>query len=350
MTQPDTLRIALVAPVAECVSSHHSGSIETATDLLVNGLTERGHDVTLFATESSKTSARLHAIFQDGYNDNSEMWPWELCELLNIAAAIEEAARFDLIHCQAKYAPLAIAFQQLSKTPLVHTVHHSPTPSEVKLWRQHADAPFIAISQYQAKQLENLDVLGVVHHAIDSKDFPFESAPDDYLLFLGRFTPEKGILEAITAARRTRMPLMLAAAENAYYREHIAPLVDGTHVTYCGEVTGKQKARLIGQAQALLYPVQAAEPFGLVLAEAMVCGTPVAAFRKGAVGELIDEGITGHTYDTLEELTSGLSDVIKIDREHVRKRALDKFSVARMIDQYLAIYSSVIQKRQTPNR
>jgi len=350
VTQQQTLRIALVAPVAESVSSLHSASIETATDLLVRGLTGRGHDVTLFATESSKTPAHLHAIFQDGYNDNSEMWPWELCELLNIAAAIEQAAQFDLMHCQAKYAPLAIAFQQLSETPLVHTVHHSPTPSEVKLWRQRVDAPFIAISQHQAEQLKNLDVLGVVHHAIDSNNFPFEGTPGDYLLFLGRFTPEKGVLEAITAAKRAKIPLILAAAENAYYREHIAPLVDGTHVTYCGEVTGKQKARLIGQAKALLYPVQAAEPFGFVLAEAMVCGTPVAAFRKGAVGELIDEGITGHTYDTLEELTSGLSHVVKIDRENVRKRALDKFSVDRMIDQYLVIYSSVIQKRQTRNR
>ncbi len=350
MTRQETFRIALVSPVAEPVSSRHAASIETATDLLVKGLIGRGHDVTLFATESSKTPAHLHAIFQDGYNDNSEMWPWELCELLNIAAAIEQAAQFDLIHCQAKYAPLAIAFQHLSETPLVHTVHHSPTPSEVKLWRQRVDAPFIAISRHQAEQLENLDVLGIVHHAIDSKKFSFESTPDDYLLFLGRFTPEKGVLEAIAAARRTNMPLILAAAENAYYREQIAPLVDGTHVTYCGEVTGKKKARLLGQAQALLYPVQAAEPFGLVLAEAMVCGTPVAALRKGAVGELIDEGITGHTYDTLEEFTSGLSNVIKIDRENVRKRALDKFSVDRMIDQYLAIYSSVIQKRQTRNR
>tara|TARA_B100000029_G_scaffold328769_1_gene321106 strand:- start:647 stop:1699 length:1053 start_codon:yes stop_codon:yes gene_type:complete len=349
MTLQQTLRIAMVAPVAESVSSRHSASIETATDLLVKGLAGRGHDVTLFATESSRTPAHLHAIFQDGYNDDAELWPWELCELLNISAAIEQAAQFDLIHCQAKYAPLAIAFQQLTETPLVHTVHHSPTPSEVKLWKQRPDAPFIAISQHQAEQLKNLDVLGVVQHAVDPEKFTFESTPADYLLFLGRFTPEKGVLEAIAAARRAKMRLMLAATENTYYREYIAPFVDGKHVTYCGEVIGNEKSRLIGQAQALIYPVQTAEPFGLVLAEAMVCGTPVAALNRGAVGELIDEGITGHAYNTLEELTPGLSNVIKLDRESVRKRALDKFSVDRMIDQYLAIYLSVIQKHLTRN-
>ncbi|MEE3202022.1 MAG: glycosyltransferase family 4 protein [Acidobacteriota bacterium] len=350
MTQPQTLRIAQVAPVAQSVPSRHAGSIETTTDLLVQALIARGHDVTLFATESSTTPARLHATFTHGYNEDSELWPWELCELLNVAAAIERAKQFDIIHCQAEYAPLAIAFQQLSETPLVHTVHHSPSPSEVKLWARHGNALFIAISQHQAKQLTNLDVRGVVHHAIDIKNFPFGSAPDDYLLFLGSFTPEKGVLEAIATAKHTNLRLILAAAENDYYREHIAPFVDGTHVTYCGEVTGQAKARLIGQARALLYPVQAAEPFGLVLAEAMTCGTPVAALRKGAVGELIDEGVTGRSYDTLEELISGLSSVITLNRKAVRTHAEQKFSIDRMVDQYLAIYSSVIKNHQTRPR
>ena len=350
MTQPQTLRIAQVAPVAQSVPSHHSGSIETTTDLLVQGLTARGHDVTLFATKSSTTPARLHATFTKGYNEDSELWPWELCELLNIAAAIEQAKQFDIIHCQAEYAPLAIAFQQLSETPLVHTVHHNPTPSEAKLWAQHGSAPFIAISKHQAAQLTDLDVLGVVHHAIDIEQFPFEGSPDNYLLFLGRFTPEKGVLEAITAAKRTNLRLLLAAAENDYYREHIASFVDGTHVTYCGEVTGPAKAKLIGHARALLYPVQEAEPFGLVLAEAMACGTPVAALRKGAVGELIDEGITGRTYNTLEELTYGLPSVLTLNRQNVRTRAEQQFSIERMINQYLAIYSSVLKKHDTRSR
>ena len=191
MKQPRTLRIAQVAPVAQSTPPHHSGSIETTTDLLTLGLIARGHDVTLFATESSTTTARLHATFAHGYNEDSELWPWEFCELLNISAAIERAKQFDIIHCHAEYAPLAIAFQQLSETPLVHTVHHSPMPSEVRLWARNGKAPFIAISRHQAKQLTNLEVLGVVHHAVDIKTFPFEDTPEDYLLFLGRFAPEK---------------------------------------------------------------------------------------------------------------------------------------------------------------
>ena len=350
MKQPRTLRIAQVAPVAQSVPPHHSGSIETTTDLLTRGLIARGHDVTLFATESSTTTARLHATFVHGYNEDSELWPWEFCELLNISAAIERAKQFDIIHCHAEYAPLAIAFQQLSETPLVHTVHHSPMPSEVRLWARNGNAPFIAISRHQAKQLTNLKVLGVVHHAIDIENFAFEDTPEDYLLFLGRFSPEKGVLEAITTARRTNIRLILAAAENDYYREHIASLVDGTHVAYHGEVTGTTKAKLVGQARALLYPIQTAESFGLVLAEAMACGTPIAALRLGAVDELIDEGVTGIAYDTLEELVCGLPRVLTLDRKAVRARAEQKFNTDRMIDQYLDIYSSVIRSHSTRHR
>ena len=143
------------------------------------------------------------------------------------------------------------------------------------------------------------------------------------------------------------MRLILAAAENDYYREHIASFVDGTHVAYHGEVTGTTKARLVGQARALLYPIQAAESFGLVLAEAMACGTPVAALRRGAVNELIDDGVTGGAYDTLEELVCGLASVLTLDRKAVRARAEQKFNIDRMVDQYLDIYSSVIRNQST---
>ena len=178
-----------------------------------------------------------------------------------------------------------------------------------------------------------------MHHAVDPATLPYRPAPDDYLLFLGRFTPGKGVVEAIYAARRTGLRLLLAAAENDYYREVVAPLVDGDRIVYRGEVDPPARAALLGGARALLYPVQADEPFGLVLAEAMTCGTPVAALDRGAVGELVDDGVTGGVFDRLEDLVAGLSRITTLDRARVRARALERFLPDRMAEGYAAIYS-----------
>ena len=249
------MRIAMVAPVAQAVPPTKSGSVETLTALLTEGLVARGHDVTLFATATSVTSARLQAIYEYGYHEDTSMWPWELCELLNLAAAVECAGAFDLIHYQAEYTPISLAFTRVSSTPVLQTVHHAPTPPEVTLWSRYPDAPFVAVSQAQANLLAGLNVVAIIHHAVDTSTLAFQPDPDDYLLFLGRFTAGKGVLEAIEVARRTNRRLILAATENDYYREIVAPLVDGRQVVYAGEVDQAGKAELLGGARALLYPV-----------------------------------------------------------------------------------------------
>ena len=335
------MRIALVAPVAQSVPPARSGSIETVTDLLAQGLVARGHDVTLFATGSSETPATLHATFRDGYHADTSLWPWELCELFNLAAAVERTAAFDVIHAQAEYAPLGLAFARLSKTPIVQTVHHWPTDAEVALWSHYPEAPFIAVSAAQARRLHGLSVAGVVLHAVDPAALPFRPEPDDYLLFLGRFTPGKGVIEAIDTARRSGMRLVLAAAENDFYREAVAPLVDGDRVVYRGEVDPLARAALLGGAQVLIYPVQADEPFGLVLAEAMTCGTPVAALDRGAVGEIVDEGITGGVFGSQEHLVTGLPRIAALDRARVRARALERFHPDRMVEEHVGIYAGL---------
>lgn len=332
----------MVAPVAQSVPPPRSGSIEAVTALLVDGLVERGHEVTLFATGGSRTNARLHAVFPRGYNEDDSIWPWELCELLNLSAAVEHAASFDVLHYQAEYAPLGLAFGGLSAAPLLQTVHHAPTASEVALWARHPDAPFIAISHAQAASLAGLNVVATIHHAVDPSALPFRSDADDYLLFLGRFTEGKGVLEAIEAARRSGTRLILAAAENEYYRAVVAPLVDGREVEYAGEVRAEAKAGLLGGARALLYPVRDPEPFGLVLAEAMMCGTPVAALDGGAVAELVEPGSTGMVFSTIDELVSGLSDVTRLDRARVRERAVARFGPDRMVDAHVDVYSALV--------
>ena len=347
-TQP--MRIAVVGPVAQSIPPTRSGSVEAVTALLTDGLVAKGHEVTLFATGSSSTTARLHATFPLGYHEDTSLWPWELCELLNLAAAIERAAAFDVIHYQAEYAPISLAFTRLSPIPVLLTLHHAPTPPEVALWSRYPEAPFVAISAAQEQLLAGLNVVGTIHHAVDTTTFVLRTEPDDYLIFLGRFTEGKGVVQAIEVARRSGLRLMLAAAENDYYRSVVAPLVDGQRVVYAGEVDLAAKVSLLGGARALLYPVQSSEPFGLVMAEAMACGTPVAALGKGAAVELVDDGVTGGIFDSLNALVDGLPRVLALDRNGVRGRAVERFGPDRMVDAHIEVYSRLVTERHRAER
>ena len=339
------MRIAHVAPVATSVPPPKSGSVETMSSLLTEGLVARGHDVTLFATADSKTTATLHAIYPHGYRHDEHMWPWELYEMLNLTAAVERSASFDLIHYEAEYYPMSLAFARLSPTPILQTLHYAPSEPEIKLWSLYPEAPFVAISNEQARLLAGLNVIGTVLHGIDTGAFRFHEQPDDYLLFLGRFTEGKGVLQAIEIARRVGIRLILAAAEDEYYRERVAPHVDGTQIIYAGEADLSAKIQLYGGARALLYPVQSPEPFGLVLAEAMACGTPVAALDRGAVREVVDDGVTGFVFQSLDQMTSGLSRVFELDRHRVRERAVARFGAERMVDEYIKVYQHVVNTR-----
>jgi glycosyltransferase involved in cell wall biosynthesis len=345
-----TLRIAQVAPVAQAIPPAQSGSVESVTSLLVDGLLSRGHDVTLFATGSSVTRAKLHATFATGYHADPELWPWELCELFNLAAAVERAASFDIIHYQAEYYPMSLAYGRLSPVPILQTLHHAPSAAEVAVWSRYPEAPFVAVSRTQANLLHGLNVVATIHHAVDTETFRFRERPDDYLLFLGRFTPGKGVLSAIDIARRVRMRLLLAAAPNDYYRDVVSPLVDQRQIVYVGEVARHEVAALAGGARALLYPVQAAEPFGLVLAEALASGTPVAAFDCGAVCELVEPGVTGGVFESVDALVDGLPEVLALDRSRVRARAVERFSPARMVDAYVNVYQQLVTATRLARR
>jgi len=319
------------------------------TSLLTEGLVGRGEDVTLFATADSRTKAKLHAIYPHGYWHDEHMWPWELYEMLNLAAAVERAPEFDLIHYEAAYYPMSLAFARLSPTPIVQTLHHSPSRAEVNLWSRYPEAPFVAISKEQGHLLSGLNIVATVLHGIDTDSFVFREKPDDYLLFLGRFTEGKGVLQAIEIARRVGLRLVLAAAEDAYYRQNVAPHVNGTSVVYFGEADYEAKVKLYGGARALLYPIQAREPFGLVLAEAMACGTPVAALDRGAVTEVVDQGVTGIVFQDLDEMANGLSRVFDLDRRRVHERAVARFGVKRMVGEYVAVYQRIVEAARHGN-
>jgi glycosyltransferase involved in cell wall biosynthesis len=273
-----------------------------------------------------------------------------MCELLNLAAAVERAEAFDVIHYQANYGPISLAFSRLAATPLVVTLHHAPSEPEVALWSRYPDAPFIAVSEAQAKMLAPLNVVGTVHHAVDTAVFAPKGEPTRDLVFLGRFTEGKGVLQAIDIARRSGLRLVLAAAANDYYGREVAHLVDGVRVAYAGELGTREKVALLADARALVYPVQSEESFGLVLVEAMACGTPVAALRRGPVSEVVEDGVTGRTFETVDDLVAGLPDVLALDRTRVRARAVERFGRGRMIDGYVAAYRRLIAQRRLTTR
>ncbi|MBI1766054.1 MAG: glycosyltransferase family 4 protein [Acidobacteria bacterium] len=332
------LKIAHVVPVATPIPAPLGGSVEQVSYLLTEELVRRGHEVTLFATGNTHTSARLAALFPHGYYEDMDMWPWEHYEMINLAAACERAAEFDVIHYQAAYYPMSTVFSRLVKTPLSQTIHLQPPPEQVALWRYYAEANFVAISEHQRQALEGLNCAATIYHGLDLDNFPFSAIPEDYLAFLGRFTPGKGILQAIEVAKRTGLRLKMAAAETEYFHEEVKQHIDGRQIEYLGELGHADKVRLLGGARALLYPVQAAEPFGLVLTEAMACGTPVAALNQGAVPEIVSNGLSGYAAATLDELIEHLPEVMALPRAPVRRYVEAHFSVEAMTDGYEKLF------------
>lgn len=332
------LKIAHVVPVATPVPAPLGGSVEQVSYLLTEELVRRGHDVTLFATGNTQTSARLAALFPHGYYEDQDMWPWEHYEMMNLAAACERADEFDVIHYEAAYYPMSTVFSRLVKTPLSQTIHLQPPAEQVALWRYYAEANFVAISAYQRAALEGLNCPATIYHGLDLANFPFRAAPEDYLVFLGRFTPGKGILQAIEVARRAGLKLKLAAAETEYYLEEVKQHVDGEQIEYVGELGHADKVRLLGGARALLYPIQTPEPFGLVMTEAMACGTPVVALNKGAVPEIVIDGLSGYVAETLDEMVERLPATMALPRAAVRQHAAAHFSVEAMTAGYEELF------------
>jgi glycosyltransferase involved in cell wall biosynthesis len=263
--------------------------------------------------------------------------------MLNLAAAIERASEFDIVHYEATYYPISLAFAKLTPVPLLQTLHHSPNASELDLWARYPSALYVAISQAQARVLSRVTVVGTVLHAVDTDRFTFRESPDDYLLFVGRFTEGKGVLEAIQIARRLDIRLLMAGPDDVYFRETVAPHVDGDRVLYCGEADFDAKVKLYGGARALLYPLQTGEPFGLVMAEAMACGTPVAALDRGAVREVVDDGLTGAVFDDVDQMVSQSDRALGLDRRAVRGQAISRFGIDRMVDEYVTVYRRVIE-------
>ena len=334
------MRIAMLAPISWRTPPRHYGPWEQVTSLLTEALVARGVDVTLFATKDSRTAAKLDGVCPTPYSEDATIDP-KVWEMLHVAHVFEHASDFDLIHNQADFVPLA--FSRLIGTPLVTTIHGFSSERILPAYKAYENrVHFVAISA--ADRRSDLRYAATIHHGIRLEDFPFDPEGGEDLLFFGRIHPDKGAVEAITAARRSGRRLVMAGIvqDQKYYNEHVAPALDDRSVVYLGPVGGAARAKTLGSARALLHLINFNEPFGLSVVEALACGTPVIAFNRGSMPELIEDGVTGFLVDSVDAAVAAIARVDEIDRALCRAAVSARFTVDRMADRYMNLYRSIL--------
>jgi glycosyltransferase involved in cell wall biosynthesis len=336
------MRIAQVSTLASPVRSDAGGSVEAFVWLLTRELVRLGHEVTVFGCAGSATAGECVVTLPGPCGATDALDDWQLCEWVNLCRAVEQSARFDLLHSHAYLWGLPL--QPLSRAPMVHTLHIVPDDNSARLWSMAPAACVTAISKHQWSAYPELRPAAVVPHGVDLSQFTFQPQPEDYVCYLGRFTSGKGPCQAIAAARALGLRLRMAGPENGYFREQVKPLIDGKSVEYAGYARGPARDKLLGGARALLYPIQYPEAFGLVLVEAMLCGTPVAAMGLGAAPEIIDQGISGCVAKSPEEFPRAVVEAMALDRARVRRQAEQRFSAERMARDYVRVYEKIISR------
>ena len=330
----------MLAPIAWRVPPRHYGPWEQFASLLTEGLVARGHDVTLFATADSITSARLVGSAPAGYAEDATL-DAKVWEALHIAAAFERADEFDVIHNGFDFLPLS--FSRLVRTPVVTTIHGFSSEAIVLVYERYNDiGHYVAISD--ADRHERLEYAATIHHGIDFAEFDLGAGDGGYLVFFGRIHPDKGTVEAIDVAERAGLPLLIAGIiqDRAYFEQLVGPRLDGVQTSYVGPVARERRAEVLGGATALLHLIDFDEPFGFSVVEAMACGTPVVAHRRGSMAEIVRDGTNGFLVDTADDAVAAVSTAATLDRRAVRASVERRFGVERMVDDYVALYRRLV--------
>jgi glycosyltransferase involved in cell wall biosynthesis len=342
------MRIAQVAPLIESVPPRLYGGTERIVSYLTEELVRAGHDVTLFASGDSITSAELDSCCSRALRLDPTVSDTIPYFMLMIDRVRERAAEFDVLHFHIDLFHFPLFRSQAART--VTTLHGRQDLGDLKhFYSRFGDMPLVSISNDQRKPLPRANFVATVQHGLPGDLHLPSFAPGDYLAFLGRISPEKRPDRAIRIARAAGLPLKIAAKvdkiDNDYFRKEIFPLIAGGGVEFVGEINEHEKTKFLGEAAALLFPVDWPEPFGLVMIEAMACGTPVLAFRRGSVPEVIDDGVTGKVVDSEEEAIAALPAILSYDRRRVRQRFEERFIASRMAQDYLDVYRGLLRLR-----
>jgi glycosyltransferase involved in cell wall biosynthesis len=330
------MRVAMLSSISWRTPPRAYGPWELTTSLLTEALVARGVDVTLFATLDSMTAGKLDGVVPRAYSEDPSLNP-KVWEALHIAHLFERAGDFDLIHNQADFMPLT--YSRMSDTPIVTTIHGFSSPTILPVFQRYNDrSAYVAISD--ADRHPSLTYAATIHHGIPIDEFPFNARGNEDLLFFGRFHPDKGAGEAVRAARAVGRKLVMAGLvqDADYFATEVAPFIDDHQVEYRGVLGGADRTRALGEARALLHLIHFEEPFGLSVIEAMACGTPVIAYSRGSMPELIDHGVTGFLVDSFDEAVAAIDHIGEIDRIACRRAVEEKFTIDRMADQYLKVY------------
>jgi glycosyltransferase involved in cell wall biosynthesis len=333
------LKVGMLGPIAWRTPPTHYGPWEQVTSLITEGLVRHGIDVTLFATLDSETSASLDGVCPQPYAEHPEM-DGRVWEALHVAHALGRSADFDLMHNHLDWLPLA--FSGLCAAPMVTTIHGFSGRAILPAYRS-AKSFFVSISD--SDRVPELDYVGTVYHGIDLTALPFSAFGGDDLVILGRIHPDKGTAQAIDIARRAGRRLVICGIvqDERYFHEEVEPHVDQDRVRYLGSVGPEERARVLGSALALLHPIEFDEPFGLSVVESMACGTPVVAYRRGSMPEIIDDGVTGFVVDDAAEAADAVRSVPALDRATYRAVAERRFGVDRMVGDYVAVYDQILR-------
>lgn len=345
------MRIAQVAPLFESVPPKLYGGTEGVVSVLTEELVREGHEVTLFASGDSETSARLVAACPESLRLNKGCVDQLAHHILMVEQVFSERSNFDLIHFHIDY--LHFPLSRRTGAINVTTLHgRLDIPDLQPLYRNFSDMPVVSISNAQREPLPWINWQGTVYHGLQEERFPFHNKGSQYLAFLGRVSPEKGLDEAIKIAKQAGMTLRIAAKVDAddkeYFETIIKPLLDDPQIEFIGEIGHPEKGEFLGNAAALLFPINWPEPFGLVMIEAMACGTPVVAYSSGSVPEVLEDGVTGFLVNSAESAAEAVGRLSEIDRSRCRHTFEERFSAERMAHDYLAIYQKLIGGEPEP--
>jgi len=342
------MRIAQVAPLVESVPPKHYGGTERIVAYLTEELVRLGHKVTLFASGDSVTSAKLVAACRRSLRLNRRGADNLVCEVLLMDHVMERAGEFDLMHFHTGCVHYLIC--RHLPVPHVTTLHgRLDTPELLRLYERFRDMPLISISNAQRAPWPCANWQATIYHGLPQDLFRFHPEPGNYLAFLGRASPEKRVDRAIEIAKRVGMPLRIAAkidrADRRYFKREIEPLLNDPHIEWLGEVSDKDKDAFLGNAYALLFPIDWPEPFGLVMIEAMACGTPVVAYEAGSVAEVMDDGVTGFIVNDIEQAVEAVERVRELSRARCREVFEKRFTASRMASDYVNVYTRLADPR-----
>lgn len=334
------MKVALLSPIAWRTPPLMYGPWEQVASNITEGLVEHGIDVTLYATGNSSTKAKLKFITNTAYAENTDMDP-KVWECLHISNLMEHAGEYDLIHNNFDFLPLT--YSRLIQTPMITTIHGFSSVKIVEVYKKYnANNHYVSISN--SDRSSELDYMATVYNGINTDEFTFTPNPKDYLLYFGRIHPEKGTYESIQIAKKAGRKLIISGLiqHQEYFDLKVKPFINNSDIIYVGNSGPEDRDMLLGEAYALLHPISFAEPFGLSVAEAMICGTPVIAFNLGSMPELIENTRTGFIVDTVDEAVEAIGKINSIQRSYVHEQAVTRFSKHRMVNEYIDLYKRIL--------